>query len=410
MTMTANETSTIRLTPAEFAATAEKFGKINERAAKKGFTGRLGITGEMVTQTTTDQSTGLNKTEVFYDAQITGEAPSYGGWTFLARIDTIPAGVAGEEAFTIATAPGVEHVDRSLVRAGECDHCGHNRARKQTMLVRNDETGEVVNVGSTCIKDFLGWDANVVFIFEDTAEREIEDIRSKGFEPTYTVDTILAYAYAATRAFGWVPASAYDGRPTADWVRLGLGFYRPNDKERAALETLRAYAAEANEKVATIKAWILSDDFSGQSTYVDNLKVAANLPSVTSKQIGLLASAPNAYARHLETEADRKAREARWAAEKSAKTASDYIAEVGAKKVLVEGKIDAIRYISGTYGTTTLYTILTNEGNVVKWFASSEALGDQEGREVKITGTVKKHEEYQGIKATVLTRCKEVTE
>ena len=399
---------TFRLTPAEFAATAVKFAKINERAAKKGFTGRLEIKGEQVTETTKDALTGIEMTQVFYDAEITGQAPSYEGWTFLARIDTIPAGVNEEQAFTIATAPGVDYVDRDMVRPGHCDHCGQNRARKQTMLVRNDETGEIVNVGSTCIKDFLGWDANAVFLFEDAAEREIETVLGGSFDRTYTTETVLRLAYAATKAFGWVPSSAYNARPTAEWVRLGLGMFRPSSKDRHDLETLRAYAEEASEKAATIRTWILSESFSGQSTYVDNLKVAARLENVTSKQIGLLASAPSAYTRHLETEADRKAREARWADERAAKQTSDYIGQVGDKKVQVEGTIESIRYISGDYGTTTLYTVLTKEGNLVKWFASKEALGDKEGVEVKFEGTIKKHDDYQGVKSTVLTRCKVV--
>lgn len=399
---------TVRLTAAEYFATAEKFAKINERAEKRGFTGRLEIKGEKVIVTTVDDITGLETSEVHYDAEVAGEAPSYGGWTFLARIDTLPAGANAEAAFTIATAPGVEHVDRSVVNPGACDHCKADRARKHTMLVRNDETGQIVNVGSTCIKDFLGWDANVVFIFSDDAEREIEDVRRMSFSPLYTVDTVIRYAYAATRAFGWVPASVFDSKPTADWVRAALGMFRPTPAEARELRRMREFADEAVAKAEVIKAWILSDEFSGQSTYVDNLKVAAGLEHVTSRQIGLLASAPSAYTRHLETEADRKAREARWAAEKEATKGSEYIANVGDKKVRVEGEISAIRYIEGQYGTTVLYTITTAEGNLVKWFASREALGEETGVQVTIEGTVKAHDEYQGVKSTVLTRCKAV--
>lgn len=391
---------TFTLTAPEYFATVEKIAKVNERAAKKGFTGRLEVVGEKRTVTEKD-ALGFERSYVVFDTEVTGEAPSYGGWSFVARVDAVG------DSFTLATAPGVEHVDRSSVRPGHCDHCKANRARKNTMLVRNDETGEIVNVGSTCIKDFLGWDASVVFLSEDDVEREIDGIRGS-FEREYDVPTILAYAYAATRAFGWVPSSAFDSRPTADWVRLGLGMYRPTKQDEKELPRLREFAAEANEQAATIRAFILSDEFSGTSTYVDNLKVAASLQAVTARQVGLLASAPNAYTRHLESEADRKAREARWAAEKDAKKVSEFIGQVGDKKVRVEGTIEGIRYIEGDYGTTVLYTILTAEGNVVKWFASREALGEKEGREVVIEGTIKKHDEYQGVKSTVLTRCKEI--
>jgi hypothetical protein len=68
-----------------------------------------------------------------------------------------------------------------------------------------------------------------------------------------------------------------------------------------------------------------------------------------------------------------------------------------------------VRPIEGDYGTTYLYTLREDAtGNVFKWFASREALGDATGRTLQLQGTVKKHEEYNGLKSTVLTRCKEI--
>lgn len=392
------------LSSTELAATREKIAKVNARAEKRGFTGRLQV---VVTETRkveeTDQFTGFTRTYTVHDTYIDGEAPSYGGWKFLARVDQVG------ESFTLATAPGVEHVDRSLVNAGHCDHCDTNRFRKNTYVLQNAETGEIKTVGSTCIKDFLGHSANVVLLWSDDIERDVDSfIGGFGGYRDYSVETVLTYAFAATRAFGFVRSGAFEGRPTAEWVRLGLGLYKPTKKDEADLQALQAFAAEAAEKAAEIRTWILSEEFSGQSTYVENLKVVAAAKAVESTQIGLLASAPQAYTRHLETAVERAAKVAQWAAAKAAKQASDFIAPVGTKKVRVEGTISAIRYIPGDYNTTVLYTILTKDGNLVKWFASREALGENEGREVVIEGTVKKHEDYEGVKSTVLTRCKEV--
>lgn len=408
-TVEEQEPFTWALTPGEYAATVEKIAKINARAEKRGFTGRLEVIGTRREETVTNQFTGIQTTRVLVDTRIAGTAPQYNGWTFLARVDALQTETG--TTFTLAVAPGVEHVDRSLVNAGHCDHCNTDRYRKNTYLVRNTETGETLNVGSSCIKDFLGWSATVVFFSEGDVAGDIDGLVGGGAyrEDHYSVDTVLAYAYAAIKAFGWVPGSAYEGIPTKARVRFALTPPRVlRDQDREVLETLRAYAAEANEQAAVVRAWILSDEFNGTSTYVDNLKVAVSVDYVTDKQVGILASAPQAYIRHLETAVERAAREAQWAAEKAAKQVSDYIAPVGAKKVRVEGTISAIRYIPGDYGTTTLYTILTKDGNLVKWFSSSEALGDKEGVEVTIEGTVKAHDDYQGTKSTVLTRCKDV--
>jgi hypothetical protein len=390
---------TVRLTPAEYHATQAKLAKVNERAAKRGFTGRFQLTGERVEVTTNEF--GLPVREIFYDAAITGEAPKYNGWTFLARVDRV------DKTFTLATAPGVEHVDRALVRLGECDHCGQRRHRNNTYLVRSED-GEVKNVGSTCIKDFLGWEGKFAFFSTSETEGDLLGGGSGWGERAYSVDTILAVAHAATRAFGWVPSSQRDyAEPTADVVRKVLGIIRIDPRDRFGYDVVGQYADEAVERAATVRAFVLSDEFGGDSTYVDNLKAAIGAELVEAKQIGLLASAPQAYIRHLETDAERAAKQARWAAEKDARATSDYLGEVK-DKVQFKGTISAIEWKPQKFGTTVLYTIVTPEGNVVKWWASHEFLGDQEGVEVSLQGTIKKLDEYHGTKATVVTYCKAI--
>jgi hypothetical protein len=393
----------VRLTPAEYEATQAKIGVINDRAAKRGFTGRLTVTAERVEETKKDEL-GFDVTTVWFVAKIGGEAPAYNGWTFLARIDAVG------DTFTIAPAPGAaDHIDRSLVRPGECDHCGTARFRKNTYLVVN-EAGEIHNVGSTCIKDFLGWSGSFAFISEEEATEQFE----RGFgggEVTYSFETVVAVAYASVRVWGWVPASLDWKGPTKFRVSTILSGRLPklpksNETDPEYLQAA-AYADEAGEQAKVIRDFILSDEFSGTSTYVENLKALAQANEVSYRQIGLVASAPNAYTRFLETAADRQARQARWDAEKAAKKVSEYIGSEG-DKVEVKGTISAIRYIEGDYGTTTLYTILTTDGNLVKWFASREALGEKEGVEVHIVGTVKKHDDYEGVKSTVLTRAAKV--
>jgi len=398
------EVHTVRLTPAEFVATQAKIAKLNERAAKRGFTGRFEVTGKRVEVSVTNES-GLNVTTVYMDSLITGETPKYNGWSFLARIDTI----AGTEEFTTASAPGVERIDRELVRPGHCDHCDSNRYRKNTYLVVNED-GEVKNVGSTCIKDFLGWSGSFAFISEGEVEESVFGAGHGGGEPTWTVDTVLAAAYASIRANGWVPSS-FDARTTVSVVRLIIGAVTATKYEKADLAMLREYAEEAAAKASVVREWILSDEFKGNSSYVDNLKATVAAGEAGWKQLGLLASAPQAYIRHLESAPEREARQAQWDAEKAAKAAqkasSVFLGTVKGK-LEVKGTIIAISYSAHTHGTTVRYSIETAEKNVVKWSASSEVLGDKEGVEVHIIGTVKEHEEFNGLKRTIITRCAKV--
>ena len=52
-----------------------------------------------------------------------------------------------------------------------------------------------------------------------------------------------------------------------------------------------------------------------------------------------------------------------------------------------------------------MYRLRTPKNDVLVWFASSAQEGLVIGNHVVLDGTVKKHDAYEGIKQTVLTRC-----
>src|SRR3546814_12905316 len=104
------------------------------------------------------------------------------------------------------------------------------------------------------------------------------------------------------------------------------------------------------------------------------MKAVAAGKMVSARNIGLLASAPQAWARALERSLIRE-REA------SVYAASEYI---GSEKERLELTVEvkAIRYRESDWGSTTIYTMITEDGNVVKWFASPDKqIGRAQGRE-----------------------------
>lgn len=390
----------LRVSAAELAATREKFAKIAARATKRGFTGglELEVTGPFE-ETHVGEFTGIETTEVFYRVKVTGSAPSYGGWTFLGRVEATDSGKP-----IIFLAPGVDEADFTGVRPGECDHCGHNRRRKTTVLVANTETGERKNVGTTCLKDFLGWSANPVLIWADDVNDQMDSWGREHWSPSWTPETVVAVAWAATKAFGYV-RSGFDGS-TVGIVRSALHPITKADREIAA--KLRPLADEATERAGIVLDFIRSDEFSGPSTYVSNLKSLVDEQYVTGQYLGFLASAPQAYLRHLETADERAAKQAQWDAEKAAKASSQWFG-TAKDKVTLDVTIVSIRWVENNYtgGSKPKYTLRTAEGNLVTWWASSAALGeDNEGTQMKVVATVKDHEEWQGQKSTIVTHVK----
>ena len=381
------------LRPDEMVATRDKITKINARAEKRGFTGKLDLKVERK-EITEKNAIGLDVTEVMYECEITGDAPKYDGWKFIAT-----ATWDAEAGLITRTAPGVSTVDRSILVEGWCDHCRKDRYRKDTYVLLDEENGTQLQVGSTCIKDFLGWSAMPVFLSTEDVQSEVTGIGTN-WERRYSVDTVLAVAWACVQEFGYVPASSYEGSPTKHTVAVVLD--PRNDADRKLVERLRPYVENAARQASVIRQWVLSDEFSGASDYVTNLKAVIAADSVGSRNIGLAVSAPQTWAKAQERDLIRRV-------EKEA-TVNEWL---GAEKdkLELEVVVKAIRFIPGDYGTRTLYTMRTATGHMVKWFATTDALGTDTSDKVwKIKGTVKKLDEYQGVKSTVLTRCKVIGE
>lgn len=377
------------LTPGEYTATIDKIAKINARAAKKGFTGKLDVVGTL-TERTSKTNLGLEITEVLYDTAITGEPPSWGGWKFLATLEWDQ-----ESGLIVRTAPGVSSVDRSSLKPGWCAYCKQNRHRNKTFLV-GDSEGRQVQVGSTCIKDFLGWSAMPVYFTDTDVTEQIESYLSSGryVEQRWGILTVLAAAWAAIQVDGYQPAMSYGGTTKGTVLQI----LDPRTKwDREKVIAYRPYVEKSHEQATIILNW-LRTEYSGQSEYARNLLAVANAETVSARNVGLLVSAPQAWAKAQERDLVRR--------KERAEILNEYSGEVG-DKLELKVTIQSIRYIDGDWGTSTLYVLLGEDRRVYKWFSAKGALGSTtDGTVYTIRGTVKTHEQYNGNLSTVLTRCK----
>lgn len=380
--------TTYDINPDSVPALLEKVEKVNARAAKRGFTGRFDLAVEHVTVSQTGPD-GLPHDVVYARVTITGQAPSYGGWTLLAGVDCL-----GDQ-FVIRCAPGTtdEQVDRSLLKAGQCQHCNTYRAnRAKTYLVRNDETGSYLQVGSTCLKDFLGWDVSPVFL--DTSSLE-GMFGSANTEPGDTPEALVGVAAAVVAVHGFEPTSfSPSTRSRVMDVLYGRG--KSADQERALIADHRQAGMDsAPEIIATIV-----ERLTGESGYEANLRAVLEADFVPSRLAGLAVSAVSAYNRILERDV-----------RKAAAPAEAVSQPVGTKgeKVTVTAKITRAETQPGyAYNTCERFILMVDaDGNVFKMYTTAAwAFDVTVGDEVTITATVKKHEEYRGNTQTQLVRGK----
>lgn len=155
-----------------------------------------------------------------------------------------------------------------------------------------------------------------------------------------------------------------------------------------------AFKADINVENAISDVEQLPDD-----PYYNNLKVIVANEYVPLNKLGLLVSIPKAIDRY-EKEKRRQEEKEKLAAE------SNYLGSVGEKI--------SVNFVSGRevaccetqFGLLHIYEFKDANGNAVVWKSSSSKDIPGSGT---VTGTVKAHEEYNGIKQTIILRAKIAT-
>lgn len=301
-----------------------------------------------------------------------------------------------------------------------CDYCKTNRKRNKTYLIVNRETGEWKQLGKECLKLFVvGIDVDAIATFESFI-KEAEDMANPGDEFFYNrrakfveVQRALELAQAATKMFGFVATRDNVGDrnvfSTKNIVQAKLlkEMGCPSDllnidkaereKINLAVAKLTVYSTYAENDISNdIIALRETVTELPDEPYYNNLKTVLANEYVPLDKLGLLVSAPKAISRYYES---KKMQEEK---EKLAKS-SNYIGEVGDKISVnfVFGR--EVACCETQFGLLHIYEFKDANGNTVVWKTSSGKDIPESG---VITGTVKAHEEYDGIKQTVILRAK----
>ena len=345
----------------------------------------------------------------FIDVEADGTA-RINGWRFAASLEFTDKG-------NIIKGNGdLEIPDRYYSCSPWCEHCKKAVDRRRSFIVFNEESGEFKQVGRSCLVDYTGGlsaesAANVEsFIKELETASDFRDYRG-GYSDYYDVKEFMAYAAEAIRLYGYAKNDGYGIVSTTQrarelyeydgkYGRMGRdALDRVEDAKGKGFDAKRSESVDLAKKVA---AWIAGNE--KNDNYYHNLKVACSLLYCDRRTLGLLTSAFPSYNRELEYEAERRAKEAKLA-EESEK--SSWVGEIGKRLSFKPASVVCVTSWETMYGETYIFKMEDEAGHVFTWKTSNYILGDDEPFE-KITGTVKAHNEYRGVKQTELTRCRVV--
>lgn len=323
-----------------------------------------------------------------FSVDVQGDAPVIDGWSFVAKVEHLEAGNVLYKASSLEVPVRYRTTDYTL-----CEHCNTRRVRTFTYIVEKD--GVFMQVGSTCLRDFLGHadpEALAEFAQELYGLADIvSDFEYGGDEQTYSKTIVklpefMAYVAMAVEEHGFVGRSkAGMGNPASADIALYHMF--PSQYQE------KVYPSKGNGETADAVIKYVREVVAGQELddYLHNVVTIFAQDYIEYDHAGYAASAITLYLRHLEEKA------------RVDDSRSEYQGVVGKRQDWTL-TVTKVMTFDGYYGTSHMHIMQDDAGNVFVWSSSSYQF--EIGDVVTGKGTVKEHKEYRGIKQTVLTRCK----
>lgn len=378
----------------------EKINKLNKKAVKLNFP--VIEVKEIEIETIVNEKT--KEVQMYHVIEINGESPKLNGWKFVARVETIK-----ENKMNLLFVAPNETIPTIYRESGsKCDHCSTSRYRKYTYVLQH-ENGEYKQVGSSCLKDFLGhanphsyakyleWIEEITNFAEDSEEYDRGSYGIRDYK--YELDHYVAYVAEYIKQTGYFlsksKAQEQERMSTADrvWNEIHNKDLKQKDK------TVQEISEESKQLAQDAIQWAISlKEQENLSDYHHNLYLSCEMNIVDWRSSGIVASLITAYQYAIELiEKKEKIKEER--------KDSEYFGTIGERE---EFTLEVIKKsgFSTQFGWTVLHIFKDQNGNTATWFSSNKEF--EVGETVTLKATVKEHREYEGTKQTVLTRCNEV--
>lgn len=344
----------------------------------------------------------------FFNATIEGTAPTYRGWKLIGRLNHLHDD-NGVEHTIVKT---IEEVPKRFHKATNhtCDHCGVKRLRNDTFIVKN-EKGKYMQVGRSCMKDFLDGHADPSALTLHAAHIMdlIDELTIDGGEvPKQVGVKHQRFIYFPVIEFLTETALTIQqyGRYISARQGMETGLKPTGTTVMDSLFNNEPVVFDANFVNAREQAIIAIDWIKGIDTSVDkyntdyfhNLKTIVEMDGVCGRTTHYAASILPAYQKYLKTLKNE--------AERNTQPISEYIGTVG-DRITIGVDVLRVQQFESNWGYVAMHRLRDSSGNVIIWYAKGSTVLE-EGKNYQIAGTIKKHDEYKGIKQTVLTRVREV--
>jgi hypothetical protein len=367
----------------------EKFVKLNKKCQKYGNT-ELSFS---VVKTYEEDNMEWS------DIIVSGITPKIGDYELVSVISILDDGTR-----YVANIPGKETPIEYREGGFFCDHCNINRYRKEVVIVYGN--GEYKQLGKTCLKDYLGIDLeNLVnqftWIYELITEAQDSEYAPREVlvvDPLFFLERVAV----CVRKLGYTSGkAAYENPDLTPTKSHAWEVCFPNSFSRKWIEANELFVEDQDKEMAQkALGWALN--LEGKNDFEYNVKNVAKQDRIGYKHIGYISAAIPCYQKSVATELEKKNT-----------VKSEWIGAVKERLTITVTCVftKEIYNEDDRFGNNlkTLVKFVTKDGESITWFASGE-VDYKMGESYLIKATVTKHDEYQGVKQTMVNRVKAIAE
>ena len=297
-----------------------------------------------------------------------------------------------------------------------CDYCKTNHARTKSVVMHNKKTGEMKEIGRSCLKFYFG-NLNLDK-FSRSLSDLLDDLKQNPDRESKVValslqKIIAATIVAVTEMGHYVSRTTAEKYPGMESTPGKVSFYLYADpKDQKGVERVELIYAreqmnsqELKTQAQEVIQWFRDNESKMESNdFVDKMRQILKFDSINPKLFSFACYLYEMWRKAKGEQGERK--------EKVEKKPSEFQGQPGEKmerKLLVK----RLNSFEGSYGLTYIYGMEDAEGNEFVWFSSNNVL--EEHKEYVLKFGIKDHKIWKDKggnehKQTVITRVSIVEE
>lgn len=285
-----------------------------------------------------------------------------------------------------------------------CAHCNRKNLKK-SFLIKNTNTNEIKQVGSSCLKNYTGISAeraaSIASIYQ-TIQDQSNFTFSQKTQNYFQIEEVLIYSAEMIRCFGFQKSTAWNTNTFSTFQKVLICLskkynYRihfSNEEISTFFEQLKKVHFNSENKDSISKAkeslkWIENQESTNE--YIQNLKIACKNNFITQKQLPIVVSLIQTFNKSIQK-----------ANEQKEQNKSQFVGEIKQRISIEVKSFKRLCSYTTRFGICYVYQFIDENNNIYIWKTSKYIEDDI----YFIIGTVKNHSEYKNIKQTEITRCK----